>query len=360
MLILMAPLLVLYEGSILLASLLDRRAARAAAREEAEVAAADDDELHHRPGRRLTRCSSTSEAAAAAAPSRSSTSRSPLLMGGGLVLFGIGGDGAMQGGLVDAITGALRGRHRRRALRAARARGGRQDARQPAGRGRLGRARPRPRADAPASARTSTRTRRPTRRPARPSSTSAAEAWEKYLALDPTKPDDRVASLMVRAFDPTGLNRPKDAAAAQEIITEARPRRPPTRTLAIYAYQAGQTRKGDLARNEALELAPEGRAEHPQEPARPGQAAGARPADPAAAGLGHADAPRPKAKSRATRRLPLGDRALVAQLAEQRTLNPKVPGSIPGGGTSETALRRGFVVNGARDGSGGALSPLGP
>ena len=25
--------------------------------------------------------------------------------------------------------------------------------------------------------------------------------------------------------------------------------------------------------------------------------------------------------------------ALVAQLAEQRTLNPKVPGSIPGGGT---------------------------
>ena len=26
-------------------------------------------------------------------------------------------------------------------------------------------------------------------------------------------------------------------------------------------------------------------------------------------------------------------RALVAQLAEQRTLNPKVPGSIPGGGT---------------------------
>ncbi len=31
-----------------------------------------------------------------------------LLMGGGLVLFGIGGGGAMQGGLVDAITGQLR------------------------------------------------------------------------------------------------------------------------------------------------------------------------------------------------------------------------------------------------------------
>jgi len=45
MLLCMAPLLVLYEGSILLAGLLDRRAARAAAREEAEMAAANDAEL---------------------------------------------------------------------------------------------------------------------------------------------------------------------------------------------------------------------------------------------------------------------------------------------------------------------------
>ena len=43
MLILMAPLVVLYEASILFASLLDRRIARARAREEAEMAAAGDD-----------------------------------------------------------------------------------------------------------------------------------------------------------------------------------------------------------------------------------------------------------------------------------------------------------------------------
>jgi sec-independent protein translocase protein TatC len=42
MLMLMLPLLVLYEGSILFASLLDRRAARARAREEAALAAAGD------------------------------------------------------------------------------------------------------------------------------------------------------------------------------------------------------------------------------------------------------------------------------------------------------------------------------
>jgi sec-independent protein translocase protein TatC len=45
MLSLMVPLYLLFEGSILLCSLLDRRAARAAARQEAEAAAATDAEL---------------------------------------------------------------------------------------------------------------------------------------------------------------------------------------------------------------------------------------------------------------------------------------------------------------------------
>jgi sec-independent protein translocase protein TatC len=47
MLLLMAPLVVLFEGSILLAALVDRRAARARAREEAELDASDDDDLAH-------------------------------------------------------------------------------------------------------------------------------------------------------------------------------------------------------------------------------------------------------------------------------------------------------------------------
>ena len=49
MLIMMVPLVVLYEGSILFASLLDRRAQRALAREEAELAAGDDELLHSDP-----------------------------------------------------------------------------------------------------------------------------------------------------------------------------------------------------------------------------------------------------------------------------------------------------------------------
>ena len=49
MLMMMAPLIVLFEGSILLAAGLDRRATRAAAREEAELAATDDAELPNDP-----------------------------------------------------------------------------------------------------------------------------------------------------------------------------------------------------------------------------------------------------------------------------------------------------------------------
>jgi sec-independent protein translocase protein TatC len=51
MLLMMAPLVVLFEGSILLAALLDRRSERARAKEEAELAAADDGELQHDPDR---------------------------------------------------------------------------------------------------------------------------------------------------------------------------------------------------------------------------------------------------------------------------------------------------------------------
>jgi sec-independent protein translocase protein TatC len=44
MLLLMAPLLVLFEGSILLAAIVDRRVERSRAREEAEMAASDDED----------------------------------------------------------------------------------------------------------------------------------------------------------------------------------------------------------------------------------------------------------------------------------------------------------------------------
>jgi tetratricopeptide (TPR) repeat protein len=178
-----------------------------------------------------------------------------LLMGGGLVLFGIGGGGAMQGGLVDAITGSSGGdtgseRFDKAEKDAAAAT--RRNPQNAAAWATLARARVQSAGigdnfDPNSAAYTES---------GKAKLAQAADAWQRYLALEPKNPDDRVAGLMVRAFDQTGLNRPADAAAAQEIITEARPSATTYATLAIYAYQAGQTRKGDLARGEALERAP--------------------------------------------------------------------------------------------------------
>ena len=173
-----------------------------------------------------------------------------FLMGGGLVLFGIGGD--VSGGLVDAITerggGGDDGSDRFRKQEAA----------------ALKRTNANPQ-DAPAWAALSrarfqlagigenfdpakgTFTKGGTAKLA-----AAGQAWERYLALEPKKPDDRVASLMVQAFG--ALNEPAKAAEAQEVITEARPTASTFTQLAVFAYQAGQTRKGDLAKDKALEL----------------------------------------------------------------------------------------------------------
>lgn len=83
----------------------------------------------------------------------------------------------------------------------------------------------------------------------------SSQAWQRYLALKPKEVDDSVASLMVQAY--VGLNQLDRAVQAMEIVVEEREPTPQLfAQLATYAYAAGQTRKGDLAREKALELAP--------------------------------------------------------------------------------------------------------
>jgi hypothetical protein len=176
-----------------------------------------------------------------------------FLMGGGLVLFGIGGD--VSGGLVDAITerggGGDTGTERFVARERAAARRTEANPRDAAAWAALARARVQT-AGVGENFDPSTNTYT---EGGKAKLAAAADAWEKYLGLDPPKPDDRVASLMVQAFSAEGLNRPADAVKAQEIITEVRPRSATFAQLAVYAYQAGDTRKGDLARRRAIELA---------------------------------------------------------------------------------------------------------
>ncbi|HWH96637.1 MAG TPA: hypothetical protein VNT03_22440 [Baekduia sp.] len=85
----------------------------------------------------------------------------------------------------------------------------------------------------------------------------AETAWDKYLTLT-EKPDDTVASLMVQAFSQAGLNEPAKAVSAMEIILDRREGTGQQYVqLAALAYQAGQTRKAELASKKALQLTPE-------------------------------------------------------------------------------------------------------
>ncbi|MGH2945539.1 MAG: hypothetical protein ACRDPC_04650 [Solirubrobacteraceae bacterium] len=176
-----------------------------------------------------------------------------LLMGGGLVLFGIGGD--VSGGLVDAITDRSAvsdtsvDRYRNRARQAEQA--ARANPQDPAAWAALARARFQLASAGESFDRQTSQFTEQGKAQLR----AAGEAWDRHLALDPEQPDDGVASLMVQAYSQVGINDPAKAVEAQEVITESRPGENTFANLAVLAYQAGQTRKGDLARKEALSMA---------------------------------------------------------------------------------------------------------
>jgi hypothetical protein len=175
-----------------------------------------------------------------------------VLMGGGLVFFGIGGD--VNGGLFDAITNQSsgsssdEGTFQKRADEAERkAKANPQDA---AAWAEAARARyTLSRAGDNVNEETGQFTAGGLAQ-----LEVASKDWERHLALKPDPPDDSVASIMVKVYT-IGLNQPAKAVTAQEIVTEARPKSGTFSTLAELAYTAGQTRKGDLAAKKAIELA---------------------------------------------------------------------------------------------------------
>jgi hypothetical protein len=84
----------------------------------------------------------------------------------------------------------------------------------------------------------------------------AETAWDSYLALNPKQPDDKVANQMIRAFGPAGLQAYDKAVGAMEIVIASRP---PSAALyanlAILAHAAKQDRKSTLAEGKAQDLA---------------------------------------------------------------------------------------------------------
>jgi hypothetical protein len=175
-----------------------------------------------------------------------------FLMGGGLILFGIGGGGALPGGLVDAITegGGGSGDVSERAQEqeqaaTARARANPTDA-------ALWAAVARARVNLANSGDNFNQETGQYNQEGAAQLQAADRAWQEHLKLAGKKPDPRVASLMVQAY--ASLGELDKATRAQEIIAEERNTAGAYATLATLAYQAGQIRKGDLAKDRALDL----------------------------------------------------------------------------------------------------------
>ena len=174
-----------------------------------------------------------------------------LLMGGGLVLFGIGG--SSQGGLLDAFTGNKSNTsgnpivEKRLKASEARLRTNPQDQQalkdltrshfQLAGNdvnpdtGLYG-------------------------KKARPELRMAADAWVRYLATNPDPPDPSLARVMLQVYGEFGLSQPPKAAQAAELVTRSDPTSSTFLALSRYAALAGDKRKADLAGKRAIALAP--------------------------------------------------------------------------------------------------------
>jgi hypothetical protein len=87
---------------------------------------------------------------------------------------------------------------------------------------------------------------------------ATARAWEHYLALNPPKPSLELAKLMAqRIFASEGLDEPAAAVQALQIVVAAEPKSGAFYgQLALNAYRAHNVRVGDLATRRAVALAP--------------------------------------------------------------------------------------------------------
>ncbi len=84
-----------------------------------------------------------------------------------------------------------------------------------------------------------------------------ARSWEGYIALNPPKPNAELAQRMVSVFDEEGLNEPAAAVKVLQIVVAARPESAALfAKLAEYAYKAKNASVGDLASAKAVSLAP--------------------------------------------------------------------------------------------------------
>src|SRR5262245_41889075 len=85
----------------------------------------------------------------------------------------------------------------------------------------------------------------------------ASNAWQRYLALNPPKPDVDAANIMSNAYAPSGLKQyDKPLQALEKVIAARKASAALYAQLAILAAGANQTRKAELSEQKALDLTP--------------------------------------------------------------------------------------------------------
>ena len=172
-----------------------------------------------------------------------------LLMGGGLVLFGIGGD--VSGGLVDAFKSGDSGGDNSQ-LEERIERNEKRLAASPANEALLA-ALVRDNFALASARLESGATEFPPE--AKADLRKASTYWVRYVeAVD--QPSDSLARLALQIYDPAGLDQPKQAQRAMQIVAERQNDFQAYLALVQRAVTAGDTRTADLAGQKAVDLAP--------------------------------------------------------------------------------------------------------
>jgi hypothetical protein len=130
---------------------------------------------------------------------------------------------------------------------------------------------------------------------------AAADAWQKYLATNPKKPDTGLARVMVQAYsglaqlatdDTGGASKAwAGAANATELIAADQPNSANYVALVQYATLAGQMSKAELAAKKAVALAPKKQKKSVQQQVAAAKAAGGQQPGAASGAAGGAAAP---------------------------------------------------------------------
>jgi hypothetical protein len=184
-----------------------------------------------------------------------------VLMGGGLVLFGIGGD--VSGGLFNAFEGDGGGGDANAALEE---RIDRQEQRLQANPANVVVLQSLVRDNYQLATSQQASGATEFSEDARDDLQRAANYWQRYLQAE-ENPKEATALYALRVYDVGALNQPKQAQRAATIIAEAQNNPSAYLQLVAYASLAGDERTADLATQKAVDLAPKNQREQVEQQA---------------------------------------------------------------------------------------------